>query len=209
MFLRTHVTLNYTKSSKSPFFRKRHQDKQTLLKLLNIYFQFLWEESLFQRTVCALSVVRCEQVKKHAARPPVRWQGQRKQEGTAGTRGFLRRSVRRTCEWTADTSWLGSPDFSLFKDVVAYLTPPDRADILQMETLSLFHVWTCLFSITSPYRMLLRCWQKAMNSACWRGNAWLSGELHLSWRVFPLRCRAWRQLTTCRVWGNMPRQSWM
>lgn len=158
-------------------------------------------------------MVRCEQVKnvlvfsslerlrssrrKRAARAPVQRQWRRKQEGTAGTRGFLHGSL----------SFLSSPDFSLFKDVVVDLSPPDRASVL--ETFSSFHVWTCLFSIASPYRMLLRCWQKAMSSAWWRGSVWLSGELHLSWRVFPSRCRAWRQLTTCRVWGNMPRQSWM
>lgn len=56
MFLRTHVTLNYTKSSKSPFFRKRNQDEQTLLKLSSTFIISFSGKNLYVRELCVLSL---------------------------------------------------------------------------------------------------------------------------------------------------------
>lgn len=49
MFLTRRVKHSDTKSSKSPFFRKRHQDKQTLLKLSSTFFWGLSGKNLYFR----------------------------------------------------------------------------------------------------------------------------------------------------------------
>lgn len=160
---------------------------------------------------------------QHAACPAVQWQGRgRRQRGVMKEEERGREGVLVSCMvqcishvnehlthlcWVSVLPGIFSPLFKGFKEglnrVLYMISQVEFSPSYLCSYIILLSPFTY-----PPSRMLLKCLRRAMNSTRSRVHAWPSGELHLSWRVCPGRCSAWKPLAMCPAWGSTLRQWW-